>query len=516
MLIGHGCDGDENGTLTLGPHMRVTQGATPVAAGQRDSVCRSATSYHVYIEECKHENALYAENNEQTHIRSCKNCLFKTEEEHFFFEGSCDCGAEGCGVFFFDEGELYDTRMSYGHGGTVTPPDAPEAEGYHFGGWCESTDGKPGEPYDFSAPIESDVFLQAHWQVLAGLMTYNRTTKGFISGGKVRLGYEGAFTLTANRIFEIGDFVQAECMPNEGYDFVGWSFPEEPEKILIPSDSFGFRVSRETIYCAVFEKHEHSLRFVDGHPARCESDGEIDHYKCTKCRKLFLDEEGFNEISEDDTVIPAISHDWDAPTYTWAEDYSELTAVRVCKNDPSHVEEETVESASAVKREATCTGKGETTYTADGFENEAFSAQSITVEDIEAKGHAYGEAVWSWSEDYGSATATFTCEQGDDMQTVTRDTTEEEVSAATATEDRVVKYTVSVEFNGRTYTAESENVTVPGTATGEPDTPTNPDTSSGGNICKWDNVDHGASFWGRLVHFFHSILYFFAHLFSRR
>ena len=68
-------------------------------------------------------------------------------------------------------------------------------------------------------------------------------------------------------------------------------------------------------------------------------------------------------------------------------------------------------------------------------------------------------------------------------------------------------------------------ITVPGTATGTPDTPTDPtepenptdpDTPSGSNLCKWDNVDHGTSFWGRIVKFFHSILYFFAHLFGRR
>ena len=80
--------------------------------------------------------------------------------------------------------------------------------------------------------------------------------------------------------------------------------------------------------------------------------------------------------------------------------------------------------------------------------------------------------------------------------------------------DRAVKYTVSVEFNGKTYTTESENIVVPGTATGKPDTPDVP--SQNDNICKWDNVDHGTTFWGRLVKFFHSILYFFAHLFGKR
>ncbi len=50
----------------------------------------------------------------------------------------------------------------------------------------------------------------------------------------------------------------------------------------------------------------------------------------------------------------------------------------------------------------------------------------------------------------------------------------------------------------------------------EPTEPSEPDTPSGDNLCPWDSVDHGTSFWGRIVRFFHSILYFFAHLFGLR
>ena len=57
--------------------------------------------------------------------------------------------------------------------------------------------------------------------------------------------------------------------------------------------------------------------------------------------------------------------------------------------------------------------------------------------------------------------------------------------------------------------------TIPATG-GTPDTPDPSDPSglSGDNICKWDDKDHGTSFWGRLVKFFHTILWFFAHLFG--
>ena len=49
-----------------------------------------------------------------------------------------------------------------------------------------------------------------------------------------------------------------------------------------------------------------------------------------------------------------------------------------------------------------------------------------------------------------------------------------------------------------------------------PTDPTDPDTPSGDHTCPWDGVDHGTSFRGRIVRFFHAILYFFAHLFSLR
>jgi hypothetical protein len=51
----------------------------------------------------------------------------------------------------------------------------------------------------------------------------------------------------------------------------------------------------------------------------------------------------------------------------------------------------------------------------------------------------------------------------------------------------------------------------------DPTEPTDPDHPSGGdNTCPWDAMDHGTSFWGRIVRFFHSILYFFAHLFGKK
>ena len=124
-----------------------------------------------------------------------------------------------------------------------------------------------------------------------------------------------------------------------------------------------------------------------------------------------------------------------------------------------------------------------------------------------------------WSKSYHSATATFTCVKGDDVQTLTGNAAVVEVSAATAKDDQVVKYKVSVVFDGSAYTTETENITVPGTATGDPgqtDQPSDADAPSQNGKYKWCGEDHSGSFWQRIVGFFHSILYFFAHLFGLR
>ena len=390
VVIGHGYDGDDNGELTFGPTMLVRKSdETTVAIDRRVSTCQTETG-RLYISECEHEHSNYAPNSEQTHIRTCETCLLNIEEEHFFFEGSCACGAEGCGVFFFDGDDLIDTRMSYGLGGKVVPPADPQKTGLIFGGWYPYLEDGFETPYDFDLPINEDVFLKARWLLTFKLSVYDRTTGTFGVGGKVSTGYPDDYGTHKEITVDPGSFADAVAKADDGYDFVGWAYCDTLDTIYIPTTSFSISITENEHFCAVFEKHVHTLRFVSGYDPECEYDGEIDHYKCTKCRKLFSDENGLNEITEDDIKIPAIHHDWDEPNYEWSEDYSELTARRVCRNDGDHVEYEIVEVSSEVTKEPTCEGKGETTYTSAAFENEAFEAQSVTVEDIDPSGHDFG------------------------------------------------------------------------------------------------------------------------------
>lgn len=96
-------------------------------------------------------------------------------------------------------------------------------------------------------------------------------------------------------------------------------------------------------------------------------------------------------LSETKTTS-ALGHDYDTPGYTWNKDYTECTATSICKHNASHVIVETVKSTAEVTKKATCTAKGETTYTAT-FTNTRFAKQTKTVEDIPMTAHNYKDGV---------------------------------------------------------------------------------------------------------------------------
>lgn len=75
--------------------------------------------------------------------------------------------------------------------------------------------------------------------------------------------------------------------------------------------------------------------------------------------------------------IDALNHDWDNPTYEWSNDNSSVTAKRICKNDESHIETETVDTTFEITKEATETEEGIKTYKAS-FTNSAFETQIKT------------------------------------------------------------------------------------------------------------------------------------------
>ena len=67
----------------------------------------------------------------------------------------------------------------------------------------------------------------------------------------------------------------------------------------------------------------------NGTPATCESTGTKDYYTCSKCSKSYLDENGATEMTDENKVLDALGHDFEAGTDANA-------GKCVCKNDNNH------------------------------------------------------------------------------------------------------------------------------------------------------------------------------------
>ena len=211
----------------------------------------------------------------------------------------------------------------------------------------------------------------------------------------------------------------------------------------------------------------HTLTAVEAVPATCETAGVKAHWKCEVCGKLFSDAEGNTETTLEKLTIPATGHAYGEPVWKWNDDFT-ASATFTCGNDASHVETVNAAVTNEVTTEATCEVDGVRTYTAKvTFEGKEYT--DAKTEAIPATGHAYGEPVWKWNDDF-TASATFTC--GNDtshVETVNAAVTNEVTTAATCEVDGVRTYTAKVTFEGKEYTdTKTETIAATGHAYGAP------------------------------------------------
>ena len=195
----------------------------------------------------------------------------------------------------------------------------------------------------------------------------------------------------------------------------------------------------------------HQLTAVEAVPATCETAGTSAHWKCDVCGKLFSDAEGKTETTLEKLAIPATGHAYGAPVWKWNDDFT-ASATFTCGNDTSHVENVTAEVTSAVTTPAACETTGVRTYTAKvTFEGKEYT--SSKTETIAATGHAYGEPVWKWTDDF-KATATFTCtNDATHVENVTAEVTSAVTTPAACETTGVRTYTAKVTFEDKEYTS---------------------------------------------------------------
>ncbi len=233
----------------------------------------------------------------------------------------------------------------------------------------------------------------------------------------------------------------------------------------------------------------------------------------------------------------ANGHAYGEPVWSWTDDFK-ATATFTCANNAAHVETVNATVTNEVTTAATCETDGVRTYTAKvTFEDKEYTdtktetlpatghqltavaevpatcetagvkahwkcevcgklfsdAEGKTETTLEklaipATGHAYGEPVWKWTDDF-TASATFTC--GNDashVETVNATVTNEVTTAATCESTGVRTYTAKVTFEGKEYT-DTKTEVIPATdhdteLVGAKDATCTEDGYTGDEVCK--------------------------------
>lgn len=203
----------------------------------------------------------------------------------------------------------------------------------------------------------------------------------------------------------------------------------------------------EIVYTATFENKTETDKKDD---AKAED---------TKKADAKAAESGLFKTQTRAVKINALGHKYGEVTYTWnqTDNGYTCTASRVCENDSSHGETETVEASREVTKAPTCEEEGEEVYTAV-FTNEAFETQTQTVK-TGALGHRFGDVSYEWTKtDKGyTCTASAVCDVDSYTATETVEAAAEVTKAPTCEEKGEETYTAvftNPAFETQTQTVE--------------------------------------------------------------
>ena len=203
----------------------------------------------------------------------------------------------------------------------------------------------------------------------------------------------------------------------------------------------------EIVYTATFENKTETDKKDD---AKAED---------TKKADAKAAESGLFKTQTRAVKINALGHKYGEVTYTWnqTDNGYTCTASRVCENDSSHGETETVEASMEVTKAPTCEEEGEEVYTAV-FTNEAFETQTQTVK-TGALGHHFVDVSYEWTKtDKGyTCTASAVCDVDSYTATETVEAAAEVTKAPTCEEKGEETYTAvftNPAFETQTQTVE--------------------------------------------------------------
>ena len=204
----------------------------------------------------------------------------------------------------------------------------------------------------------------------------------------------------------------------------------------------------EIVYTATFENKTETDKKDD---AKAED---------TKKADAKAAESGLFKTQTRAVKINALGHKYGEVTYTWnqTDNGYTCTASRVCENDSSHGETETVEASMEVTKAPTCEEEGEEVYTAV-FTNEAFETQTQTVK-TGALGHRFGDVSYEWTKtDKGyTCTASAVCDVDSYTATETVEAVAEVTKAPTCEEKGEETYTAV--FTNPAFETQTQKVEI--------------------------------------------------------
>ena len=147
----------------------------------------------------------------------------------------------------------------------------------------------------------------------------------------------------------------------------GWT---DPTYSWSDDHSSCYAIRYSTTDSSVIEDELAQSKYTSSRDPDCETDG-LATYTAEFVNPAF-------EKQVVEVVIPASGHNYGEPQYDWSGDGHTCTATRVCLNNASHVETETVKADIEIITPATYESAGEWICTAS-FTNPAFTVQTITI-----------------------------------------------------------------------------------------------------------------------------------------
>lgn len=210
--------------------------------------------------------------------------------------------------------------------GKVREPEKPERAGYTFTGWT-----KGGEAWNFStATTAENITLTANWvkevytaRFIAdgeevAVLEYGVDTTALTGVPSVpeKVGYTGAwseyslgaknivvsavytpveYTVTYSNLkgatnvnkgtYNIENDLFLSPVDADGFTFVGWYNADNKKVSYIAKGTTG-----NVTLTAKWAAHEHNLTFISEREPSCYSVGVIEHYECSDCGHMYLDE----------------------------------------------------------------------------------------------------------------------------------------------------------------------------------------------------------------------------------